>query len=386
MIQRVSRTFLTIMVMMLLPWSFVDAQDSPSNPPYLGARDADAGELVSGVVVNINSCTNWFNDGGWVCELHNGVVIDGQSGYIAENIPLRGDFTAQSGIGHHYFQIEIVSVPDGYELLTEDFDLVGLCGGEYWAYGTAGTGEGSCTGQSAELLSWQETDPDSGEVYDISAPIWWINLRQIPTSISAVPAVATITDAVCVDGQVTAPSLQLPETLGVTYTFTGDVVAGGTITVVATPNEGYVLSEVESPYIFDDVSGTASYSVTFLNPDCAPVEAPSPTPTLTATSTEAPVVPTATSEPTAPTAPVDSESTSASATEAPSAGTTPSPASDVPVSQSTQTAAEPISTSAAVTGLPSTGSGEASGAPLVITIAGTMALLLMLVAPRRFKS
>src|SRR5699024_1905743 len=62
------------------------------------------------------------------------------------------------------------------------------------------------------------------------------------------------------------PEVDLSETEGITYEIEGDVKAGETVTVTATPDEGYELTEEENWTLHED--GTASIDIELEDVDC----------------------------------------------------------------------------------------------------------------------
>ncbi|NAZ17920.1 hypothetical protein GT020_17950, partial [Glutamicibacter soli] len=88
------------------------------------------------------------------------------------------------------------------------------------------------------------------------------------------PVAPTVEQAKCTDdGTVTEPSLTLAETGGISYTIVGDVEAGETVHVIATPAKNFTLAETAGWTLNED--GTATIEVVLENPDCVvpPVEA-----------------------------------------------------------------------------------------------------------------
>ncbi|HLS01674.1 MAG TPA: hypothetical protein VK054_06790, partial [Beutenbergiaceae bacterium] len=81
-------------------------------------------------------------------------------------------------------------------------------------------------------------------------------------------------------GEPTDPQVTLAQTEGITYAIEGDIEAGATITVVATPEDGYVLEDSSGWTLASD--GTATFEVTLDDVDCDPLTVVIPeTPTLT---------------------------------------------------------------------------------------------------------
>ncbi|MBG6084628.1 choice-of-anchor A family protein [Zhihengliuella flava] len=95
------------------------------------------------------------------------------------------------------------------------------------------------------------------------------------------PVTPDVTQAQCIDGEATEPTITLPTTEGITYTITGTVEAGNTVTITATSDENTTLTEADGWTLNND--GTATLEITLENPDCTdealPTETPDPTPT-----------------------------------------------------------------------------------------------------------
>ncbi len=78
----------------------------------------------------------------------------------------------------------------------------------------------------------------------------------------AAPVAPTVEQATCnADGTVTDPTVEVAETEGVAYTVNGEVKAGNTVTVTATPKDGFTLTETKGWTLNED--GTATFTVTF---------------------------------------------------------------------------------------------------------------------------
>ena len=91
------------------------------------------------------------------------------------------------------------------------------------------------------------------------------------------PVAPVVTQAVCdvETGSLTAPLVTVAETEGVSYEVIGEVAAGKTVTVVATPAAGMTLAEAEGWEL--NANGTASFVVTLAEVECLPV-GPGPEP------------------------------------------------------------------------------------------------------------
>ncbi|WP_427869812.1 InlB B-repeat-containing protein [Leucobacter luti] len=102
---------------------------------------------------------------------------------------------------------------------------------------------------------------------------WTTTLDSVDCAERVAPTAPAVTQAVCsAPGQATVPTVTLPETPGVSYALSGDVVAGGTVTVTATPDAGYALTEAQGWILHPD--GTATWTTTLANVDCTEHVAP----------------------------------------------------------------------------------------------------------------
>lgn len=87
-----------------------------------------------------------------------------------------------------------------------------------------------------------------------------------------VPINPSITNAVCIDGGLTAPTLTTPVTEGITYSFNADdVVNGGTFVITATLADGYAWSEMPEGWTRVDAT-TATWTVVLENVECITVD------------------------------------------------------------------------------------------------------------------
>ncbi|MBK0420520.1 hypothetical protein JD292_00265 [Leucobacter sp. CSA2] len=83
----------------------------------------------------------------------------------------------------------------------------------------------------------------------------------------AKPVAPAVTQAVCTaPGQSTLPTVTPAKTEGIDYAVTGDVVAGGTVTVTATPQANYTLEDADGWTKNSD--GTATQTITLDKVDC----------------------------------------------------------------------------------------------------------------------
>ena len=88
-----------------------------------------------------------------------------------------------------------------------------------------------------------------------------------PGDTEVVPVDPEVVQATCdADGNVVDPVVNATDTEGIAYTVEGDVKAGGTATVVATPADGYILGEADGWTLNED--GTASQEIQLKSTDC----------------------------------------------------------------------------------------------------------------------
>ncbi|MDQ0279323.1 hypothetical protein QO003_003626 [Arthrobacter silviterrae] len=98
--------------------------------------------------------------------------------------------------------------------------------------------------------------------------------------VGATPAAPTVTQAVCTGpGMASTPTITWTAVKGISYSNTGVVGAGNTVTVTATPDSGYKLNSADGWTLNQD--GTASFTIKFsAAPDCI-IPATPGTPTAT---------------------------------------------------------------------------------------------------------
>lgn len=85
------------------------------------------------------------------------------------------------------------------------------------------------------------------------------------------PEAPTVTGASCdAEGGVIDPVVGLPTTPGINYTLEGDVTAGGTVTVTATPEDGHDLDLTDAEGWTEGPDGTATLQVALEAVDCTP--------------------------------------------------------------------------------------------------------------------
>ena len=120
-----------------------------------------------------------------------------------------------------------------------------------------------------------------------------VTFETVDCIVEAAPAAPSITQAVCTNGTVSAPTLSLPSTTGITYATVGSVANGATVGVTATATEGYKLAATGAWKLAED--GTATLTVTFDQVECPVVAVPpvpvKPAPVIPAAVKSVPVIP-----------------------------------------------------------------------------------------------
>ncbi|WP_461638537.1 choice-of-anchor A family protein, partial [Leucobacter sp. BZR 635] len=114
--------------------------------------------------------------------------------------------------------------------------------------------------------------------HDALSATFEITLADVACDQPVTPVAPTVTQAECTaDGSATAPSLALADTAGISYATTGDVEAGGTVTVTATAGEGSFLTAADGWTLADDKQ-TATLEIEFADVACdQPVTPVAPT-------------------------------------------------------------------------------------------------------------
>lgn len=125
-----------------------------------------------------------------------------------------------------------------------------------------------------------------------SVATYQITFEQPVCSTIVTPITPTVTQAVCVDGATSDPTLTLAVTDGITYSITGIVAAGETVTVTATPGAAYVLGAADGWTQADD--GTSSIEVVLEPGDCSPVAPVNPAVTQAVCAEGVPTAPSVT--------------------------------------------------------------------------------------------
>lgn len=136
---------------------------------------------------------------------------------------------------------------------------------EAWAFSTRGN----------KTLSWN-TPVSIGSVTDVE---FSGAISQRISFAQAVPEDPSVTQAVCMNGDVVYPQITLPVTEGITYDIVGAVVPGATVTVTAVPADDDHAVYVDPDSDWVDASGDHIYAtleITLDEPDCT-IVTPEPT-------------------------------------------------------------------------------------------------------------
>lgn len=96
----------------------------------------------------------------------------------------------------------------------------------------------------------------------------------------AMPEDPTVTQAVCVNGDVVSPQITLPDTEGIQYTVIGDVAPGATVTIEAVPADEDHAIYVDPASDWVDASGDHIYATLEVTLDDADCESVDPEPTV----------------------------------------------------------------------------------------------------------
>ena len=96
----------------------------------------------------------------------------------------------------------------------------------------------------------------------------------------AMPEDPTVTQAVCVNGDVVSPQITLPDTEGIHYTVIGDVAPGATVTIEAVPADEDHAIYVDPASDWVDASGDHIYATLEVTLDDADCESVDPEPTV----------------------------------------------------------------------------------------------------------
>jgi hypothetical protein len=158
------------------------------------------------------------------------------------------------------------------------------------------------------------SDPIDGWVVTTADATYTIHLDDT-TCTTANPADPAVTESTCENGTAGLPAITLPaDTEAITYTMTGDVVSGGTVTITATLKDGYAWGNTGlAGWSFSEGIATFATSLAAA-PDCAtPVPTQTQTPGGNTPPPSTPIVSVHTSPPSTPIASVDTPPTTSAA-------------------------------------------------------------------------
>src|SRR5699024_8706421 len=125
-------------------------------------------------------------------------------------------------------------------------------------------------------LTWDTTLAIGSDEMEFSGTI-----SQRVGSAHVVPENPTVTQAVCVNGDVVYPHITLPDTEGIDYTIVGDVAPGETVTIEAVPADEDHAIYVDPASDWLDASGDHIYATLELTLDeAAECELIDPEPTI----------------------------------------------------------------------------------------------------------
>jgi hypothetical protein len=128
------------------------------------------------------------------------------------------------------------------------------------------------TATLADGYAWPDPMPDGWTEVDPVTATFTVELAAAECD-EVEPAIPEIDQAECVDGGVTEPTITLPETPGITYTFSADepYAPGQTVIVTATLDPTGVGWADPLPAGWTETSPTtATYTVTFADVSCTP--------------------------------------------------------------------------------------------------------------------
>src|SRR5699024_1666857 len=88
----------------------------------------------------------------------------------------------------------------------------------------------------------------------------------------ATPVIPAVNDAYCDEDEIVNPEIILDETDGVIYEINGEIEAGQTVEIIATPEEGYELTETDGWELQEDGSATTTIELVDVNCSDEPEE------------------------------------------------------------------------------------------------------------------
>ncbi|MGL3805631.1 choice-of-anchor A family protein [Paeniglutamicibacter sp. R2-26] len=89
-------------------------------------------------------------------------------------------------------------------------------------------------------------------------------------TVEVTPVAPSVAQATCLDGETTVPTIDLPETDGMTYVLEGEVASGKTVTVTATAQDGYVFPVTVEGWTVSEDRATATQEIVLTSVECEP--------------------------------------------------------------------------------------------------------------------
>src|SRR5699024_7652234 len=148
-------------------------------------------------------------------------------------------------------------------------------------------------GQTVEIIATPEegyelTETDGWELQEDGSATTTIELEDVNCSDEpeenedATPVIPAVNDAYCDEDEIVNPEIILDETDGVIYEINGEIEAGETVEIIATPEEGYELTETDGWELQEDGSATTTIELEDVNCSDEPEENEDATPVIPA--------------------------------------------------------------------------------------------------------
>src|SRR5699024_43975 len=130
--------------------------------------------------------------------------------------------------------------------------------------------------QTVEIIATPEegyelTETDGWELQEDGSATTTIELEDVNCSDEpeenedATPVIPAVNDAYCDEDEIVNPEIILDETDGVIYEINGEIEAGQTAEIIATPKEGYELTETDGWELQEDGSATTTIELEDVN-------------------------------------------------------------------------------------------------------------------------
>ena len=243
----------------ILPWTF-------------GVSYTKDGDVVNGGTVTITA-TVW-NGFGWPDTLPAGwEKIDSATAQYVVNLD---DVSCIDAVPVAPDVNDAVCI--GGELVPPTISPVDTDGIEY-TYDAGQVAPGAKVVVTATLdegFGWPDVLPEGWTKVSSTMATTTIELDDVECE-TVIPAAPVVNQAVCTGGEVKAPAVDLQETNGITYAIEGEVVNGGSVTVIATVEDGFSWAAT-LPAGWTKVSNeTATYTIDLDEVNCDPVLPAAPT-------------------------------------------------------------------------------------------------------------